>query len=295
MTFQRPFDDDDDVDALSSARSPQEADDAASVSAFLDEMRALGSGPVPAPSPALAALLASGRSTAAVLASPVALSSPPSRRGGLAAAVAKLAGLGLAAKVGLGTAAFAAVATAGGVAGVPVAEEIVDAVADFVAGAPEPVRQPTTTTTDVDTQPADGSGGTSSDLARQRLAEAEQQRKDAEEAEQQAEDRRMTAERRSAEAERRRVEAVGTGDPADALRAEAAERAARAEEERALRQEQQAEAAQRLAETQERSAQADVQRADERARAGQSGATAPTAPVATGSPAWPAMTTPAQR
>jgi len=84
---------------------------------FAAEVRALGDGPAPAPSPDLATLLAGGRLLRPMPATPPGAPSGPGARRH-ASRLGKVAGLGLAAKLGLGATVVAAGVAGAGAAGV---------------------------------------------------------------------------------------------------------------------------------------------------------------------------------
>ena len=84
---------------------------------FAAEVRALGDGPAPAPSPDLATLLAGGRLLRPTPATPPGRPSGPGARR-QASRLGKVAGLGLAAKLGLGATVVAAGVAGAGAAGV---------------------------------------------------------------------------------------------------------------------------------------------------------------------------------
>src|SRR5262249_49474236 len=84
---------------------------------FAAEVRALGDGPAPAPSPDLATLLAGGRLLRPMPATPPGAPSGPGARR-YASRLGKVAGLGLAAKLGLGATVVAAGVAGAGAAGV---------------------------------------------------------------------------------------------------------------------------------------------------------------------------------
>lgn len=84
---------------------------------FAAEVRALGDGPAPAPSPDLATLLAGGRLLRPLPATPPGRPSGPGARR-QASRLGKVAGLGLAAKLGLGATVVAAGVAGAGAAGV---------------------------------------------------------------------------------------------------------------------------------------------------------------------------------
>ena len=162
---------------------------------FLQEMRAVGHAPAPPPSAALASVLASGLTTdkgdlAATPASnvtgpaPQVAGLPKWRRRTmvetlLSGIVAKLAALGVAAKAGLGLSMAAASVGGAAVAGVPVAQDAVEAVTpvEFGGGSVDENLGDDQVGTDVDGEgleetpepagpPADTHGATVSEVAR---------------------------------------------------------------------------------------------------------------------------------
>lgn len=287
--------DDATAEALLAGGGPPEL---AHVAAFLEALRAEGSGAVPRPSAALSSLLASGAvvptaptvqapdvAGAATVGRPVADPRLPSTGRRLARLAAGLAGASLVAKASLGGAALAAAVTAAGAAGVPVAENVVDAVVDLVTGR------------DQEESRRRASGGRGhQEVARthaeQRRVEAEQRRTDAEErrsdaadAERRAQLLRAEAEQRRARAEQARAEALQIGNEAGAAAAETAEQRARADEQRATDDQLRAEAERREAEAQEQRAEAEELQAEAELRRVEPGSGS--APAGTPSPTDP--------
>lgn len=105
-----PLLDDDTIEAI--IRGDDIAAEVRHLAAFATRVRAVGDGPAPRPSPALASLLAAGAAASPVPAPEAAR--PATRR----IAVAKVAGLSIVAKLGLGVTAAAAGVTGAGAAGV---------------------------------------------------------------------------------------------------------------------------------------------------------------------------------
>jgi hypothetical protein len=111
------------------------------VADFARQVRALGDGPPPPPSPALEAAFAGGLTRRR-------RQEVPRRRGRLTTTAAKVAGLGVVAKIGLGTSVAAAGVVAAGAGGVlpdPATREVragIEAVTPFDFGPPDPTQPP---------------------------------------------------------------------------------------------------------------------------------------------------------
>jgi hypothetical protein len=161
------------AEALLRGRTPAGRQDLVLLAAFVDEMRSLASVPPPAPSAVLASVLASGLTTIEKGDLPATAASNvhgPARQAAglpkwrkrrmiptlLSGIAAKLAGLGLAAKAGLGLSMAVASVTAAGAAGV-LPDPVQHAVAEAV-GAVTPFQFP-----DTGDDKADFGGGISTD------------------------------------------------------------------------------------------------------------------------------------
>lgn len=286
--------DDATAEALLAGGGPPEL---AHVAAFLEALRAEGTGAIPRPSSALSSLLASAPAPisptvqadvgGAEVAGPMAHPRLPSTGPRLARLTAGLAGASMVAKASISGVALAAAVTMAGAAGVPVAEGVVDAVVDLVAGRDRQENPRTTRDRRGDAEVARARTHAEQRRveAEQRRTDAEQRRTDAADAERRAQLLRAEAEQRRARAEQARADAARIGDEAGAAAAETAEQRARADEQRATADQLRAEAERREAEADEQRAEAEELQAEAELRRVEPGSGS--APAGTPSPTDP--------